>query len=298
MRRAPAIFALLLYGCGPDSPGATAPTSDGASATTSTSAASSTTGSTAGASAAATASTGDTPTTGGSLDFVPSPDLPAPGVACDPWQDTCPEGQKCKPKALPIGPWGDASCVPVAEPATPVGGACEAAEWEPTDACGRGAVCHGFFGEDEEGRRCHALCGGSPEAPTCSDACATCFANGTVAGVCLFPCDPRAPTCPAGQRCQIAADRPRFACGPGGGPSLAGETCASPGFCSEGTACVAAALVPGCAGDLCCAPVCDLDGPDTCGAALPGTTCAPWPVSSPDFDDACLPAGLGLCSAI
>ncbi|MCY0985669.1 hypothetical protein OV203_00905 [Nannocystis sp. ILAH1] len=295
MRLTPAIFALLVYGCGPESPGATAPTSEGASATTSTSAASSTSGPTTGSSTAATESTGDAPTTGGSMNFVPSPDLPAP---CDPWQDTCPEGQKCKPEALIIGPWGDARCVPVAEPATPVGGACEAAEWDPIDTCERGAVCHGFLGEDEEGRRCHEICGGSPQAPTCSDACAICFANGAVAGVCLFPCDPRAPTCPTGQGCQIAAELPRFACTPHGGQSLAGEPCESSGFCSEGTACVAAALVPGCADDLCCTPVCDLGSPDTCGAALPGTSCAPWPVSSPEFDDACLPAGLGLCSAL
>src|SRR5690242_19907272 len=103
MRLAPAIFALLVYGCGPESPGATAPTSEGASATastTSTSAESSTTGPTTGASTGATESTGDAPTTGGSMNFVPSPDLPAPGFACDPWQDTCPEGQKCKPQSL------------------------------------------------------------------------------------------------------------------------------------------------------------------------------------------------------
>ncbi|MFY0531175.1 hypothetical protein [Nannocystis pusilla] len=225
----------------------------------------------------------------------PPPDLP--GIACDPWQDTCPEGQKCKPAALILGPWDAASCVPVAEPATPVGGACEAAEWDLTDTCERGAVCHGFLGEDEEGRRCHELCGGFWRRRRAPTPARSAFER-RVRRCVPVPLRPRAPACPTGQRCQIAADRPRFACGPGGDQSLAGEPCASPGFCSEGTACVAAALVPGCAGELCCAPVCDLEGPDTCGAALPGTMCAPWPVSSPDFDDACLPAALGLCSAI
>ncbi|PCC75648.1 hypothetical protein SAMN02745121_00188 [Nannocystis exedens] len=295
MRGRLVLLGVFVFGCGPSSPGATTLASESATSTTSMGATTSTSGAT--ASTAVTESAGEVSTTGGSLNFAQQPDLPAPGVACDPWQDTCPEGQKCKPFAQNFGPWAGASCVPVAEPPTPVGGACEEAEWAITDACERGAVCHGFLGDDEQGRRCHELCAGTPTEPTCADACSTCFKNGAVAGVCLFPCDPRAPACPAGQVCQIAADLPRFACGPGGRPSPAGEPCTSPGTCAEGTACVAAALVPGCAGDTCCAPVCDLEGPDVCAGALPGTTCAPWPVSSPDFDDACLPAGLGLCSA-
>lgn len=256
-----------------------------------------TTGTTTGTGAGSTAasSTANVPTSSESGNFVNMPDLPTPGAPCDPWQDSCPPGQKCKPYSDDLGPWAAASCVPIADPPTPTGGACVDAEWSITDDCERGAVCQGFI--QEEGLRCHELCSGSLVEPTCSDACSWCFSNGGFAGVCLFPCDPRTPSCPEGQSCQILVGAPRFECGPGPGPGAAGESCDSEGYCTEGTACVDAALVPNCAGDRCCAPVCDLDAPDSCPAALPGTVCAPWPVSGPEFEANCLPAGLGLCAA-
>jgi len=225
------------------------------------------------------------------------PDLPAPGAACDPWQDACPAGQKCKPFADDFGPWIGASCVPVADPATPTGEACEAAEWSLTDECERGAVCQGFLADEEENRRCHEICGGSLAEPTCSDACSLCFSNGGFAGICALSCDPRASDCPPAQSCQVLVEAPRFLCGSGSPSSVAGEACTSPGWCTEGTACADAALVPGCADAKCCTPVCDLDGPDTCAQTLPGTTCAPWPANGPGFEPSCLPTGLGLCTA-
>lgn len=247
-----------------------------------------------GTSSTGATSTAGAPTSEDSGNFVGSPDLPAPGLPCDPWQESCPAGQKCKPRAAGQGPWVEANCVAVADPPTPTGGACVEPEWSYADECERGAVCHGFLG-DEPGRRCHGLCSGSPTEPACTDACSWCFANGEVAGVCLLPCDPREHECPEGQSCHVLADAPRFLCTPGPGSSAVGEACAGPDSCAEGTACVDAALVQNCAGDTCCAAVCDLDGPETCAATLPATTCAPWPVKGQDFEPSCLPDGLGLC---
>lgn len=243
----------------------------------------------------ATSSTVTGPTTSsGSGNFVEMPDLPAPGAPCDPWQDSCPPGQKCKPVADGLGPWIEAGCVPIGDAPMPTGETCLEPEWSITDECERGAVCHGFLGP-EGGRRCHQLCAGSIADPSCTDPCSWCSVNG-IAGVCLFTCDPRAPQCPDGQSCQVLATAPRFVCALGQGSSAAGDSCVSSGHCIEGTACVDAAFVPNCAGNKCCAPVCDLNGPDDCGTALPGTTCATWPGGG-DFEASCVPSGLGLCSA-
>ncbi|MDC0719999.1 hypothetical protein [Nannocystis bainbridge] len=294
MTRKLALLGVLVSGCG----GAAATTDDA------TSASSTATGSTSSTSTANTPTSASTtedstaPTAGDSMNFAVGLDLPQPGVACDPWQDDCPAGLKCKPYAEGLGPWTDASCVPIADPSTPTGEACLEAEWSVVDTCERGAVCHGYLGDQEEGRRCQEVCAGSPADPSCSDACSFCTMNGTVAGVCMLRCDPRSPSCPAGQRCLIEPTLPRFACGPGGELSAAGEPCVSPDYCKEGTACVDAALVPGCVEAQCCAPVCDLAGADACPTALPGTTCAPWPVSGPEFEGECLPPDLGLCSAM
>ncbi|MBZ5708166.1 hypothetical protein [Nannocystis pusilla] len=297
------MFAALASGCGPVSnestttatTTATTTSSTPSSSTTELAPTSTTTTSTTTTSSTSTSSTTSAPTSSDSGNFVVMPDLPTPGAACDPWQDTCPEGQKCKPYSEGFGPWVGASCVPVADPAVPIGEPCEAQELSIIDECERGAVCHGFL--TAEGLRCHEICSGSLMEPSCSDECSHCVSNGGFAGVCLFPCDPRASDCPQGQSCQIQVDWPRFVCGLGPGPGAAGEACTSPGGCSAGTACAAAALVPGCTDARCCAPVCDLDGPDTCPAALPGTACGPWPESGPEFQGACLPAGLGLCTA-
>jgi len=251
-----------------------------------------------------TSSTGTSPTStavsstsDGSAGFANILDLPMPGVVCDPWQDTCPMEQKCKPYSVGLGDFSEASCVPIAEPPTPAGEGCGAAIWSMTDECERGAVCHGFM-LPEGSWRCHELCSGSPQDPTCADACSRCTVLGNgIAGVCLLSCDPRVPNCAEGQVCVTLAEEGRFLCAPVPGSSAAGETCFAVSDCTEGTGCVGAALVPGCMGDKCCTPVCDLDGADTCAKALPGTLCAPLPVSGPDFQVACIPAGLGLCMA-
>lgn len=171
--------------------------------------------------------------------------------------------------------------------------------WSFIDECERGATCFGFQLEAGNGR-CHPLCSGSVADPMCADSCSQCVAVlwPGVAGVCFLACDPRAPNCAEGQICVALPDAPRFLCAAEPGMSAAGESCAAMTECAEGTACISAALVPGCVGDKCCAPVCDLAGADTCAAALPGTVCGPWPVSGPDFEASCLPAGLGLCAAL
>lgn len=279
------LLGLFALACGP---AATAP--DTASTTETTTTATTTSSST-------TTSTSTSPTSSASGDFVILPDLPAPGAACDPWQDTCPPDQKCKPYTIGIDLfYSAANCAPIADPPTPTGEPCDAPLTSFTDECERGATCYGFD-PDPDSRRCHPLCVGTPADPTCADPCSQCVAlNGSLAGVCFLTCDPRTPDCPAKQACATLPETPRFLCGPGPGPGAAGETCNNPGGCIPGHACVPAALVPACAGDQCCAPICDLEAADTCATTLPGTACAPVPVTGPDFQAACIPAGLGLCA--
>ncbi|WAS95639.1 hypothetical protein [Nannocystis punicea] len=219
--------------------------------------------------------------------FVAMPDLPPP-TACDAWNDTCPPGQKCQPGALPRGP----GCVDIVQNPDQIGDPCDAGE--PIDSCDKGAICLGQIGDGQ----CLALCEGTPDAATCADACSPCFVDALdTYGTCKALCDPRAPACLGGASCRTLTHAPYFFCIPNDASVPPGMPCMSEPACQQGSACIHKDFLPSCAGDFCCAPVCDQAGPDTCDAALPGTVCNPWPQWNPEFNEACLLDGLGLCGA-
>lgn len=230
----------------------------------------------------------------GSDNFLRPPDMGGPGPECDPWQDACPDGQKCKP----YGDWDGAHCVEVVPSAGGAGEPCESPEWSLGDECDRGTMCFDY-GQGSD-LRCLSLCQGSSEAWACPDECSNCsdFGNGLF-GVCSLTCDPRAPACPNAQACIGIPSLPRFLCLPVGGepPKVKpGQPCpAGQAACQEGAVCVSASLVPGCAAESCCASVCDLKGQDSCIDSLAGTACSPWPFEGPEFEAQCLPPDLGLC---
>jgi hypothetical protein len=295
------MFLLLGWtACGPKSPEETA--SDGPVEPTSTSTSvggtNTTTGPSTTSTATSTSTTSEAPTSADSADtgsFVSMPDLPPTPVACDPWQDTCPRGQKCKP--FRDGEW-KAVCADIDEEPKGVGEACSMGTSTPFDDCPDGTMCFDFLGA-EEGLRCTPLCEGTPDDWSCADVCSGCVRLQVgFFGVCPARCNPLVGGCPGDQICTAFVAEPRFFCFPeGDGLVGPGEVCATPPQCQEGLACVPADMLPSCDGPFCCTPVCDQGQPDTCGAALSGTVCSPWPVLQPDFHAECLAPGLGLCRA-
>lgn len=222
------------------------------------------------------------------------PDLPPP-VACDPWNDTCPPGQKCKPNDR--DGW-QAVCADIDEDPAGVGEACESDELTLFDDCPDGTMCFGFL-QGQDSLRCTPLCEGTPEASSCADVCSGCLKyENKLFGVCPVRCNPLADDCPADLGCTTYVFDPRFFCSPfARGAPGAGAPCMDPFDCESGTACLPANMLPSCGGENCCAPVCDLSQPDPCDAAYPGTVCAAWPTVNPDFHAECLPPDLGLCMA-
>lgn len=297
-------LVIAVIACGPESPGQSATTEASTTTSAMTTGAATTTSSTASTDPATTttsAASSDAPTgpatTAGSADpqdFVMMPDLPPP-VACDPWNDTCPRGQKCKPNDK--DGW-QAVCADIDDDPAGIGEACESDELASFDDCPDGTMCFGFD-KGPDSLRCTPLCEGTPEASSCADACSGCikYEDGFF-GVCPVRCNPLADDCPAGLGCVTYVFEPRFFCFP---PPQdvqgAGEPCPSPLSCEAGTACLPANMLPSCAGDSCCTPVCDRTQPDLCDAAYPGTACAAWPTVNPDFHAECLPPEQGLCMA-
>lgn len=222
------------------------------------------------------------------------PDLPPP-VACDPWNDTCPRGQKCKPNNKEG--W-QALCADIDDDPAGVGEACESSELASFDDCPDGTMCFGF-NQGPDSLRCTPMCEGTPEASSCADVCSGCLKlEDEFFGVCPVRCNPLADDCPAGLGCVTYVFEPRFFCfPPPRGGIGAGEPCPNPFSCQSGTACLPANMLPSCAGESCCTPVCDLTQPDACDAAYPGTVCAAWPTVNPDFHAECLPPEQGLCMA-
>lgn len=226
--------------------------------------------------------------------FTMMPDLPPP-VACDPWNDTCPRGQKCKPYDKDGG-W-KAVCAELDEQPSGVGEACDEGEVNAFDDCPEGTMCYGFW-TGQKGLRCTPLCEGTPDDSSCADVCSGClkYQDGLF-GVCPVRCNPLTGDCPEGLACTVYVGEPRLFCYPPSKSLGPGEPCEGPFDCGPGTACLWKDMLPSCAGESCCTPVCDLTLPDSCGTAYPETVCAPWPTVNPDFHAECLPPGLGLCMA-
>ena len=110
------------------------------------------------------------------------------------------------------------------------------------------------------------------------------MSNNDSIALCIQTCDPVAQDCPEGQGCYLHGGE--LLCVPDfSDPS--DEPCDFLAQCPSGSECVAAELVPECAGTACCADYCSLSNP-VC--EQPGTECVPL------FDDP--PAGyedVGLC---
>lgn len=207
--------------------------------------------------------------------IVLHPDLP-PGD-CDPWQEDCPEGEKCMPFATPGSPtWDALKCTPIADDPKPAGAACTVSG-SPTsglDDCQKHSLC--WDADPELAGTCAAMCVGDGLDHFCLDKANVCMiANGGVLLVCVPRCDPLLADCPEGQVCVPSGDS--FACVPdasGDGGQLFAP-CAAGNTCDPGLVCAASEHSSQCQGDAdeCCLPFCDLDAANDCP---PGHACTPW----------------------
>jgi hypothetical protein len=162
----------------------------------------------------------------------------------------------------------------------PPGGPCTVQEfpYSGIDDCALGAFCTVTDGATLEGY-CVPLCTGSPRAPTCADPGSTCtILDEGYLTVCIATCDPLAPDCAKGTYC-YPGSLADFECreDASGAQGAVGEPCDVSNGCDPGLFCAPESGLPDCAGETgCCAPWCDLTGPDGCADALPGTACVPW----------------------
>jgi hypothetical protein len=238
--------------------------------------------------------------------------LPPP---CDPRASmACPEGQKCSAAAHPDNPLvlytGRPWCFPILGDRQ-IGETCQlgAEIADGLDDCAAG-TCVDILDLGDGSGVCLEFC--SPpligEGPqVCAGSTDFCFrphCADCLIGFCVPACDPLAQNCAEGTACVEAGSNSQdgFTCRAVAldAPS-AGEPC-TPGFdCAPGTHCLQADEVgaPECAGEPCCAPLCDQQAVNECPGKDFGEVCRPF--YAVPFDPVEEPYGaqykqLGICA--
>ena len=216
--------------------------------------------------------------------FIVAPkDLP-PGD-CSPWNEDCPDGQKCMPIASEGSPtWDLLGCVPLVVDPAPVGAPCTAIvdATSGLDSCDKHAMC---WDVDEQLQgTCVAMCSGNSFDHFCTEPGTVCvMANDDVVPVCLPDCDPLILDCAEGQVCiPVLGD---FACVPdasGDGGGLFDE-CGAGNTCDPGHVCAEAKFAEMCAPGVerCCLVVCEIGG-QPCPQ---GQMCSQWFQGVPEHKD-------------
>jgi hypothetical protein len=234
--------------------------------------------------------TGDTANnttlTSGSFYAGATPDFSLP-ADCDPFEQDCPDGEKCVPYGSTGGNWDANKCVPITgsgQPGDPCvyGGTATA-----TDDCGAESHCWDVM--DVDGMAigvCTVFCEGTPDDPICPMGTDCLIANSSIS-LCISSCDPMLQDCGAGLGCFWFNNA--FSCIFTTQDIPVGEPCGFVNDCAVGLICMAAELMPSCAGVECCASFCSLAAP-VCPQM--GTECAAF------FDPGAGPAGYedtGVC---
>jgi hypothetical protein len=226
-----------------------------------------------------------------SLSFYAGPDPDyQPTSFCDPFQQDCPDGEKCVPYASSGGVWDANKCVPI----TGDGQAGDPCVWggivEATDDCGGDSICWDVMDVDDQLiGTCAALCTGSADEPICDPDSSCLISNDGSITLCLADCDPLLQDCGAGLGCFWA--QTNFSCIFTTDDIPTGDPCGYFNDCLPGNYCADAAALPECNGSACCAGYCDLADP-VCLFA--GTECVAF------FEVDAAPPGLedvGVCLA-
>lgn len=220
---------------------------------------------------------------------------------CDPFEQDCPEGQKCSAYADDGGShWNNLKCVPVPENARLPGEPCTAmtSGTSGLDDCVLGAMCW-HVDKDTHMGTCVALCTGTADAPVCDDLETVCWiSNANVLNLCLPICNPLAQDCSVDEVCIANNSSEDFVCvldGSGDGGQQH-DPCMFINACDPGLLCNDPTSANECDPDVigCCEPFCDLNDPDAdaqCGGV--GQVCNPW------FEEGYAPpdlANVGYCS--
>ncbi len=208
-----------------------------------------------------------------------------PSFGCEPGDaGTCPSGQKCTALAQG-GPQNDFQCVND-DGTIPEGEDCTPAPGTGQDGCAGGTVCL-ISSQDDALGSCIEACGSDAD---CEPGKCT-ISPYTLTPFCADSCDPLFPDCPFGRSCLQSDDR--FMCGIAFAETDIGvlaEECDSINLrgCTEGFACMAGALIPGCNFNACCTNVCDMNGGDE-QCTTPALCKTLFPMPAPGFDN------LGAC---
>lgn len=215
--------------------------------------------------------------------FICDPDIPNTGdIACDPWAEDCPSGEKCMPYSGDGDTsWESLKCVPIDPNPGSTGDVCtvEGNGVSGIDTCDLHHMCWNTDAMTGEGT-CVKFCNGSPDAPTCDVPMTACtIANMGVLILCLPVCDPVLQDCPGGDLCiQSPMDPNAFICvlDASGEEGQLHDPCEYANACDPGFFCNDPALNSECdAGAAgCCIAFCDLMDPD-CSASA-GASCLPW----------------------
>lgn len=194
---------------------------------------------------------------------------------CDPYQQDCPDGEKCVPYRPDGGAEIENKCVPImgeGEPGDPCwsGGLVEG-----TDNCGEGNICWNV--SEVEGEllgTCHALCSGSVDNLECpaGSSCAT-GADSSLA-VCMVSCDPFGQDCSNDYGCYWTGLE--FQCVTTTSNLPTGSACGYINDCATGHLCMPTETLPSCQAASCCTLFCNLELGDQQCAAVPGSSCVPF----------------------
>lgn len=289
----------MALGCGPDTANGDGSASGGESTTSSstsgvTNSSTSTTADVTSSDDAITSadSTTSDESSSSSGSFIQNPDASCSVSQCDVWAQDCPRGEKCSPFSSngdgTFGGCSDSRCAPLSADPQGIGEPCTVEEgpWSGVDDCDVGAFCWNVDAQTNQGV-CVAMCMGSEANPVCEDDALSCFQlSGSSVIACVPSCDPLAPECPAAMTCAMGLGNdyaPLCISQSLNVPTGTATECEYPLGCGSGFACVAAASVPGCTGESCCTPVCDLETPE---CPPEQSVCAQVPSTS---------AGIGAC---
>ncbi len=205
---------------------------------------------------------------GTSMPFIMEKDIPVEGM-CNPFEQDCPEGQKCQPYAEGGGSsWNANKCFPD-EGDGKEGDACFAAMGGVAgyDDCDVGFFCWGV--DAMMNGYCVQLCTGSMDAGECANvdkACAV-YNEGTLP-ICLDGCDPLAPECVDTDACIPNPSGDGYLCVPdaSGDEGQENDPCEFANACDPGLYCA-----PTTAGNMCdpnatgcCQLICDINEPGVC----------------------------------
>ena len=218
--------------------------------------------------------------------FVPDNDVI--GVSeCDPWTQDCPEGEKCVAYGSTGGNWDANKCVTIMGDGQPGDPCVYNGTTESTDDCGAESWC---WNVNEEGMgTCTPFCTGTPDDPICDQGFGCSIANNGSITLCLLQCDPLLQDCPTDGNSCFYDFSGNFVCAFETQNLAEGETCGFINDCAGGNICLAADVLPSCAGASCCSAFCDLADP-TC--AIMGTECSDF------FEPGTAPPGyedVGVC---